>query len=681
MKLKYILSAALSAAVFGAAAGARWTIEETITEIPDQVDEINVLSGGYITTAWTTYAVSMGEDIFKRYEGPSYKYENGELRETAAPTPTPYVYEGPKEVISEEINDKYDIIRTRDALYNIRYYIADKNGKKVLPEEGNYGICNAYTDRYGRRVIVAAQNYRSDDVLLDGELNVLAVYKDITVYDNGMICVENDERVSNILDRDYREIIDTDKYSLTFTGQYEKLPSDTEVYTVHFDGDRVLINDSGEIVSNRYKYIYPIKNGFRAELSDSQLIILDTDGSVLVEKPHSDIGELDDGWLCYGDGYTEKYGFDGALLWSVEGRVNCLRDPSGKLMDMYASEKDGKYAFVSGDGELMSDYIYNMVYSDAYGLSDLDTEITVFYVHQGDRSFYIDTDMNEFSADSGVWYIAERFGSTRISDLGDTFIGELNGQYALIDKVKREYIIPYGEYSGLGYTGDRQYIIAEKADGSDLLDLYGNVLLESDERIWDAADIGGGLIRIRTGQNELKYRVIDETGENVLGRGYDIIERLDDETLIAKDGGELIAIKRINEPAVFNTDIRTEINGFEIPCFGVNDHVVVVAEYLGGYGFDVAWDAETETLNITRNQDYYEVDPVEIPDKGEAGTVYDNIVPTDTKVYYNGRRIGAYSINGRMLIMPKDLVTDGISCGYDNDKRLTSISVEGLENK
>ena len=432
-----------------------------------------------------------------------------------------------------------------------------------------------------------------------------------------------------------------------------------------------------------FNIILPIENGFRANLGGRQWIILDTDGRTLVEKPHSDIGELEDGWLCYGDGYTEKYGFDGTLLWSVEGRVHCLYDPSNKMMDMYASEKDGKYAFVSGDGELMSDYIYDMIYSDSYELSNLNTELTVFYVHQGGRSFYLDTDMNEFSADSGVWYIAERFGSMRISDLGDTFIGKLNGQYALIDRVKKEYIIPYGEYSGLGYTGDRQYIIAEKADSdsSDLLDLYGNVLFESDERIWAAADIGGGLTRIKIGQQELKCQVIDETGENVLGRRYDIIERLDDETLLAKDGGELIAIKRVDDPSVYNTDIRTEINGFEIPCFGVNDHVAVVAEYLGCYGFDVAWDADAGTLNITRNHDYYEVNPVEIPDKGEAGTVYDSIVPTDTKVYYNGNRINAYSINGRMLIMPKDLAGDGISCGYDNDKRLTSISVEGLENK
>lgn len=449
MKLKYILSAALSAAVFGAAAGAQWTIEETITEIPDRIDEINVLSGGYITTAWTTYASSMGEAIANRFEGPAYKYENGELRETAAPTPTPYVYEGPKESVYAKINDKYDIIRVRDEL-GFQYYIADKNGEKALPEEGNYGICNAYTDRYGRRVVVAAQDYRSGDVLLDGELNVLAVYKDITVYDNGMICVENDEYVRNILDRDYREIIDTDKYSFSYGAEYSAFPSDTEVYTVYSDGDKVLINDSGEIVRGPYSDILPIKNGFRANLGGRQWIILDTDGSVLVEKPHSDIGELDDGWLCYGDGYTEKYGFDGALLWSVEGRVNCLRDPSGKLMDMYASEKDGKYAFVSGDGELMSDYIYDMVYSNAYGLSDLDTEITAFYVHQGDRSFYLDTDMNEFSADSGVWYIAERFGSTRISDLGDTFIGELNGQYALIDKVKRNISYPTANIPGLG---------------------------------------------------------------------------------------------------------------------------------------------------------------------------------------------------------------------------------------
>lgn len=84
MKLiRYILAAALSTAVFGAAAGAQWITEESVISIPDQIDEINIGEDGFITTAWHTYSVSMAEDIITRYEGPAYKYENGELREHA----------------------------------------------------------------------------------------------------------------------------------------------------------------------------------------------------------------------------------------------------------------------------------------------------------------------------------------------------------------------------------------------------------------------------------------------------------------------------------------------------------------------------------------------------------------------------------------------------------------------
>ena len=126
MKLiRYILAAALSAAIFGAAAGAQWITEESVISIPDQIDEINIGEDGLITTAWHTYSVSMAEDIITRYEGPAYKYENGELKETAVPTPTPYVYEGSKEAVSEAINDKYDIIRVWDEL-GFQYYIADR---------------------------------------------------------------------------------------------------------------------------------------------------------------------------------------------------------------------------------------------------------------------------------------------------------------------------------------------------------------------------------------------------------------------------------------------------------------------------------------------------------------------------------------------------------------------------
>ncbi|MBE5039287.1 stalk domain-containing protein [Ructibacterium gallinarum] len=58
--------------------------------------------------------------------------------------------------------------------------------------------------------------------------------------------------------------------------------------------------------------------------------------------------------------------------------------------------------------------------------------------------------------------------------------------------------------------------------------------------------------------------------------------------------------------SIYFTDMRVFINNAEIPAFsynGAEPHAVIVAEDLQNYGFDVRYDAETETLHIVYHPD------------------------------------------------------------------------------
>ena len=186
------------------------------------------------------------------------------------------------------------------------------------------------------------------------------------------------------------------------------------------------------------------------------------------------------------------------------------------------------------------------------------------------------------------------------------------------------------------------------------------------------------------------WRVMSIDGEYVLPDLYLQVIGLDwDSFLISNDSMSYSLIKLDHWIGVINTDIRTYINGYEIPCWVVDGYIVVTAEDLGGYGFDV--NLGTHSLNIKRNSEYYNVNPVQCAPKQETGTLFSQIYPTDMTVSYDGeydengivryssdKKIKSYAIDGYMLIRPEDLVGDGISCVYNNESRRLDITVESL---
>ena len=71
------------------------------------------------------------------------------------------------------------------------------------------------------------------------------------------------------------------------------------------------------------------------------------------------------------------------------------------------------------------------------------------------------------------------------------------------------------------------------------------------------------------------------------------------------------------KPSIVATDVRTFVNGYEIPTFaysgddknGTNSCIVILAEDLAGYGFDVEWNPKTNSVSVSDN-DYKALTPI-----------------------------------------------------------------------
>lgn len=122
------------------------------------------------------------------------------------------------------------------------------------------------------------------------------------------------------------------------------------------------------------------------------------------------------------------------------------------------------------------------------------------------------------------------------------------------------------------------------------------------------------------------------------------------------------------------TDIITYIDSCPIYTYVVNDRIVVVAEDLRDYGFDVIWDGNARTLTISDS-----TPPLITPDVYEtgieSGTVFQNVLETDIKVYAEGILITSYNINGKTMIPLEELTMFGDFEWFSVDRLLFMVSV------
>jgi hypothetical protein len=97
---------------------------------------------------------------------------------------------------------------------------------------------------------------------------------------------------------------------------------------------------------------------------------------------------------------------------------------------------------------------------------------------------------------------------------------------------------------------------------------------------------------------------------------------------------------------VLYSDIVGFINGFAIPTYISNGKVMIIAEDLRNYGFDVIWDAGAWALYISRNNDK-SYTPLPITrNTMPSGTFKMHFVYTNIRAFLEGSEINIFAIDG-----------------------------------
>jgi hypothetical protein len=108
--------------------------------------------------------------------------------------------------------------------------------------------------------------------------------------------------------------------------------------------------------------------------------------------------------------------------------------------------------------------------------------------------------------------------------------------------------------------------------------------------------------------------------------------------------------------SVRHTDIRTFINGEQIPSYNINNRSVVLIADLRNYGFDVTYNDQTRTSTVARNFDKLFTPIQNIAINAETpGTLAFNYLHTDITAVVNSKVITSYNVQGNLAIYFGDL--------------------------
>ena len=128
--------------------------------------------------------------------------------------------------------------------------------------------------------------------------------------------------------------------------------------------------------------------------------------------------------------------------------------------------------------------------------------------------------------------------------------------------------------------------------------------------------------------------------------------------------------------SVLTTDIRAYINGSEIPAYNVNGNMVIVGSDLRNYGFDVVYDNNARTSNVSYsgNGTWNPLSVVSGNDYSIGEKVMD-VYDTDITVLLNGMPVTSYNVDGRMAFKFSELKIYG-DYYYDNGTRTTNLWID-----
>ncbi len=121
--------------------------------------------------------------------------------------------------------------------------------------------------------------------------------------------------------------------------------------------------------------------------------------------------------------------------------------------------------------------------------------------------------------------------------LENVIVGRLDDKYALIDRAKGEYIIPYTDEYSIKSAG---LLLKKYEYTTDVLDTGGNMLFSLYDNVKSVSEFSGGTARVVDQYSKAYY--VDEEGNNIFSHKFDAIEKLDENTYIAVDGGQLVLL-------------------------------------------------------------------------------------------------------------------------------------------
>jgi len=126
-----------------------------------------------------------------------------------------------------------------------------------------------------------------------------------------------------------------------------------------------------------------------------------------------------------------------------------------------------------------------------------------------------------------------------------------------------------------------------------------------------------------------------------------------------------------------STDIRVYIDGNPIKAYNINNNMMVSAEDLDQYGFDVIYNNSYRTLYLMYDPD----EEIESTYKHETGTVSigawaADVLKTNIVTYADGYKVDGYNIGGSTVINIEELsLVYGAECKYSNKDRTLKIKM------
>ena len=295
-----------------------------------------------------------------------------------------YVDNNGKEIVSTKYND---LSRINEISGNDIYNICAENGKYGLLKNGKIVISNEYQSLMyseSNNTLIAKKGKKYGVLSLDGDIIVPFSYNQISVNGKYIYAVDNNENTV---------VYSTDGKQTDMNENIQILNVENTNYQIRIETSNektiysVYENDK-KLTGTDYSYIqYLFNNYFIASNGNGKLGIIDTTNNKKLEFDYSSIQIIDDTNLIKaikGD-TTEIYSnkiekiceMDNATIENKESYIKVFNDNDikyvsleGKLVEntdifkentIFAKKLNGKWGFVNVQGNVIVDYIYDMV--------------------------------------------------------------------------------------------------------------------------------------------------------------------------------------------------------------------------------------------------------------------------------------------------------------------------------